>query len=115
MRILISVTIIVAIVFYVNYSSEQSVKLAKKFYAHFNAKYIYGKINYVGISHHGAKFRIEGLKEEFIFYPYTGTINKSKIFTRFAEKGDTILKPAFSDTLWLIKNGKEYLYTFSKP
>jgi hypothetical protein len=114
-RILIGILIIIAVVVYVNYSSERSVKLATKFYDHFNAKKIIGKIEYIGISHHGAKFRIEGVEDEFIFWPNTSKTNDCKIFTRCAEKGDTIVKPAYSDTLRLIKNGKEYFYTFGKP
>ncbi len=99
MRNLISVIITVAIVVILDHASDYSLKLAKKFQTHFDEKEINGEIEYIGISHHGTKFKIIGVKDEFIFCPNKSEINDFKIFTRFAEKGDTILKPAYSDSL----------------
>jgi len=36
------------------------------------------------------------------------------IFLEFAKKGDSVFKPAYSDTLILVKEGKQYFYTFQK-
>ncbi|MCG8387833.1 MAG: hypothetical protein MJA30_19935 [Cytophagales bacterium] len=60
----------------------------------------------------GSKFCIENQK--FYFHPYTSELNRNKIFEYLAESGDSIYKPAYSDTLILIKEGKEYRYTFAK-
>ncbi|KYG81081.1 hypothetical protein EV198_2971 [Roseivirga ehrenbergii] len=52
--------------------------------------------------------------KRFNFNPYTSNINKYKIFSYLAELGDSIYKPAYSDTLTLIKEGEKYRYTFLK-
>jgi hypothetical protein len=52
--------------------------------------------------------------ERYNFHPYTSDLNNNKIFDYLAEEGDSIYKPAYSDTLVLIKEGKRYQYTFSK-
>jgi len=51
---------------------------------------------------------------EYGFYPKTNTLNEFKIFSRNAKAGDSIIKPAYTDTLMLIKKNKVYLYTFKK-
>lgn len=64
---------------------------------------------------HSDAFKIEGVKEEFIFYSYTSKLSDNKIFNYICEKGDSIIKLKYSDTLKLIRNnGKVYLYTFKK-
>ena len=50
----------------------------------------------------------------FNFYPRTSQLNKNRIFDHLAEKGDIVIKGKFADTLKLIKNGNEYLYTFDQ-
>lgn len=84
------------------------------FFIQFDTTNIHGVIKDVGIGYHGAVFKIKGMNKEFVFYPYTGKINEYKIFDHIAKEGDTIIKPPYSDTLTLLKNGKEYLYTFDK-
>lgn len=65
---------------------------------------------YAGSS--GAYFCVDD--ERYNFHPYTSDLNDNKIFEYLAETGDSIYKPAYSDTLILIKEGKKYRYTFSK-
>ena len=63
----------------------------------------------------GANFVLDNNPIEFTFYPYTDKyLNNDEIFQYIAKPGDSIFKPAYSDTLLLIKGGKIYLYTFQK-
>lgn len=53
-------------------------------------------------------------EEEFCFLPYTSEINNNSIFDYTAKIGDSVYKPAFCDTLLLIKPDHTYKYTFEK-
>ena len=86
----------------------------KRFFIQFNTTNIHGVINEVGTGYYGVVFKIKGMKEKFVFYPYNGKLNENNIFDQFAEKGDSVIKQKYSDTLILIKNNKKYLYTFQK-
>ena len=79
----------------------------------FNSHNINGELEDVSIAHHGVKFKLKKDTMEYFFHPYIN-LKEDKIFNRFAEKGDVILKPAYSDTLKLIKKQKVYLYSFLK-
>jgi hypothetical protein len=50
--------------------------------------------------------------QKFTFVP--SFINNETDFPYFAKKGDSVYKPAKSDTLKLKHNGKIFLYTFQK-
>lgn len=80
----------------------------------FDTTNIIGELEYVALASHGVVFRIKGNSKMFIFYPRTSELNKNRIFDHLAEKGDTIIKGKFSDTLKLIKNRNKYLYTFDQ-
>ena len=83
-------------------------------FVHFDSANINGELDYVRIGAHGVVFKLRGKENKFVFYPHTGMINDYKIFRLIAKNGDTIIKPQYSDTLRLIKNEKEYLYTFDQ-
>lgn len=53
---------------------------------------------------------------ERIFNTYSSNHyeNDNEIFRYFANEVDTILKPAYSVTIRLLKNGREYFNTFEK-
>ena len=85
-----------------------------RFYNHFNNTDINGKLEYAKIGYHGTVFKIEGVEEEFVFYPHTSNLNNKKIFYQVAEKGDLIIKHSYADTLKLKKDNIVYLYTFQK-
>ena len=52
---------------------------------------------------------------KFVFYPYTDEkLNGGNIFNYTAEKGDGVFKQAYGDTLYLEKDGKTLIYTYSK-
>ncbi len=69
-------------------------------------------LEYVKVGYHGSVFKIEGIENEFVFYPYTGKLNNNKIFYNVAEKGDVIIKKAHSDILRLKKKDTIYQYKF---
>ncbi len=75
---------------------------------------IIGRIEKTSIWHRGTGFKIINNDNRFLFYPYTSELNNKNKFRYFAATGDSIYKPALSDTLKLFKNGKIYRYTFRK-
>ncbi len=94
------------------YSNE----VGAKTYSQFNNSNIYGAISHLRIKYRGVAFMINGNQTEFIFYPITDKfLNAGHIFDHFAQIGDTILKAAYSDTLYLIKNKKIFKYEFAMP
>jgi len=87
---------------------EHTVKLRK-----FDSTAIMGRIKYHSISAGYVYLKIHGYKDtKFQFRPITSELNENTIFFHIVEKGDSIYKPKFSDTLELIKDGKKYKYTF---
>ena len=79
----------------------------------FDAADINGEVEYARVSK-GSIFKIKGIEQEFLFYPYTGILNERNLFYHLAEEGDWIVKPPYADTLKLYKGDKIYLYTFRK-
>jgi hypothetical protein len=62
--------------------------------------------------HKGATdFKVDNIKQQFTFVPNDAG---DKYFPEFAIPGDSIYKPAKSDTLRLVHHGKMYLFTFKK-
>jgi hypothetical protein len=106
------VLLIIIIFFYVREKYEDN--KWKNEFIHFDTTYINGEIEYVALASHAVVFKIKGNKSKYIFSPQTSELNEKRIFYHLAEKGDTIIKGKFSDTLKLIKNGDEYLYTFDQ-
>lgn len=62
--------------------------------------------------HQGATdFEVNNNEQQFTFVPIDVD---NKYFPEFALPGDSIYKPAKSDTLKLVHKGKTYLFTFKK-
>lgn len=90
-------------------------KNINKEYDQFFSSNLNGIVERVGIKHHGSFFTLQDNSKEYVFYPHTDKqLNNSTVFENFAERGDSILKPSQSDTLFLVKQGKVYKYTFEK-
>lgn len=102
--------VIVYIIVAQNFGSKRTIRRFEYFYT----TNISGVLEYARAGSYGSVFKVQGIENEFVFYPNTGKLNRKKIFYHIAKKGDLIYKPAYSDTLKLIKNGKIYLYTFKK-
>lgn len=95
------------------FQSMHTKKKGKKEFKEFYTTTITGMISCVpNGSTAGTYFCVDG--NRYNFHPYTADINENKIFSRFAAVGDSIYKPAYADTLVLVKNGKKYMYIFSK-
>ena len=109
----IIIFLIIAVI-YVFIAQKQGAIENQKAYNRFYKTNINGKIENMEIGKYAAHIKIEGINDEFLFYPLTSKINNFEIFDRFAKKGDILEKPSYADTLKLIKNGKAYLYTFRK-
>ena len=106
------VLIILIILLYVGPKYESN--RMKNNFIDFDTTDIIGELEYVALASHNVVFRIKGNSKMFIFYPRTSELNKNRIFDHLAEKGDIVIKGKFADTLKLIKNGNEYLYTFDQ-
>ncbi len=109
-----AVIFLVIAFFYFYFAEKIDNTLTKKAYIDFDTTNIYGVIKEVRIGYQGSVFKVDKLNKKFVFYPHTSELNQFKIFDQFAKNGDTVIKPKFCDTLKLIKNGKQYLYTFQK-
>ena|SRR5579872_7175670 len=83
-------------------------------FKNFNSSEIKGVLVDVGIVHHMTSFKVNTSSKEFIFDP---KVRGENDFDVLAKKEDSIIKPAFSDTVVLKKNnnGGIYQFTFFKP
>lgn len=106
------VTIILSL--YIPFSLHFNNLRTKKMFTKFYRSKICGEISNVTIAHHGVKISIKDHAESFIFYPLSSPLNDYRIFNLTAEKGDSLIKEKYSDTLKLVKNHKVYLFTFEK-
>ncbi len=114
-KIYIGIVLFIAVVLYLYTAQRYEYNRQKEFFIHFDTTNIIGSVEYAKIYSQGCMFKIEGIEEEFIFYPYTSELNDNKIFDKLVEKGDSIIKEAYSDVLILKKDNKVYQYTFSEP
>lgn len=95
-------------------SQRCGMQQSKKSFNNFYSSHIEGILNGVNGHSRGVGFSIENSDKGFSFYPKTSELNNNKRFSGFAQKGDSIYKAAYSDTLRLFKENKVYLYTFSR-
>ena len=113
-NILIIALITIAIIGYLLIAEIFGGKRENRHFHIFFASTITGQIEYTKGGYYGSVFKIMGKDIEYVFYPYTDGINEKNIFHYLAVEGDSIYKPAYSDTLKLVKEGKVYKYTFQK-
>jgi len=85
-------------------------RIYKKRFVKFNNSSINGRVGGMDIDKGFANIFVGN--QSYKFVPVS--INKSTDFLLFAEKGDSIFKPAKADTLKLIHHGKTYLYKFER-
>jgi hypothetical protein len=94
------------------WTSNYTNNLAKDDFKVFNLTGINGTLMEKGILHHTISFKVNNNLKEFAFYLKNG-VSESINFSDFVEIGDRIIKPALSDTLFLIRKHKCYKYTFN--
>ncbi|WP_430614139.1 hypothetical protein [Flavobacterium sp. JP2137] len=93
---------------------KKAIERGKEFFLKFYSAEINSPLEAVRIVNHGAGISLKD-GQEFVFYPYTNKVlNDNDIFDYTAEKGDIIIKPAYSDTLFLIKKDVKRAYLFKK-
>jgi hypothetical protein len=99
---------------YLFWGSGYATKQGEDDFKNFNSSEIKGVLVDVGIMHHVTGFKVNTSPKEFIFQP---VIRGGNDFYVLAKKDDSIIKPAFSDTVVLKKNnnGGIYRFTFFKP
>ncbi|MEO7487486.1 MAG: hypothetical protein ABIU77_10310 [Ferruginibacter sp.] len=93
------------------FASKHMTNLANDDFKVFNQTNINGILIKTDILHHTISFKVNNNSTEFSFYPRIG-IGKSRDFSSFVEVGDSIIKPAFSETLILRRGYKTYTYAF---
>jgi len=113
-KFLLIVLAIVSLYLFGHFSQVYTNNLAKTDFKNFNSSSIKGRLVEKGITHHTVSFRVDNDSKNYVFYPKINSSNKSADFEYFSELGDSIIKPAFSDTLFLIKGNKLYRYSFNK-
>ena len=90
-------------------------KKVKREFDLFHSSTLSGKIIKIDKYSRGSNFILDDNPTEFAFYPYIDkSLNNGEIFQYVCQLGDSIYKPAYSDTLVLIKGDKVYSYTFQK-
>lgn len=110
---LITIAILLPIIVYL--FGKGSMSIGRKDFNNFNKSHIEGTLCFIGIRHHGSAFSIDSGNAIYVFFPYVNSLlNSPHTFESFASVGDSVFKPAYSDTLYLIKSGKIFKYTFQK-
>lgn len=112
--IMIAFILVLVVTGYVYFGGSYTRDRGKQFYSTFNSSDLRGEIEKIYIAYKGVALKLNDDSTTYIFYPVTSQLNDNNIFDNVAEKGDKIIKPAYSDTLKLVKRDKIYLYTFQK-
>ena len=110
-RILIFIILPLMVVLSI-YSQIKGREQGKLFFSVFNQAKVNSKIQKVEVAHKGVRLiLVDG--QEFVFFPYTDKVlNNGNIFDRIAEKGDSVIKLPYSDTIYLFKDKEVLKYTF---
>lgn len=114
-KIVISFALAILVVLYIFFAIRHARVVGNRLFIQFNSSNLNDEIENVQIVDKGVGITLKNNNEEFVFFPITGPLNNYQIFNHIAEKGDTVFKPAYSDTLKLIKHDSILLYTFTKP
>lgn len=96
------------------YDSFNTRRKGKENFEAFYRSSLNGRIESIVVSVGVIYFKLDNDTTEYSFMPYTNDLNENNIFSQTARVGDFMVKESFSDTLKLIKSGKEYLYVFHK-
>lgn len=111
--VIIGLFLFLGVVLVIFISVDQGQKANKHFEAFYSAD-IDSQIESVRIASKGTGMKLSDGRG-FVFYPFTDQdLNEGSIFNYTTEKEDRVIKNAYSDTLYLIKNDKKLAYTFKK-
>lgn len=101
----------VVVVFLALYQGRVNRIGAIKEYREFNTADLAGTITYLSQSAGSTYIRVSGKDTKYMFIPNNSTQGGSHFYT-VAQKGDSIIKPPFQDTLYLIKTDEIHPFTF---
>jgi hypothetical protein len=85
----------------------------EKAFKEFNATSLKGKITYVNKVDPSEFFVLDNLNREYSFSSIANNTSGNKIFSEIAAIGDSVVKPAYADTLMLYKNDTKQYFKFS--
>jgi hypothetical protein len=99
---------------YETHTLEKKIKIQ---FEVFNSSNLSGRISYLYGSQGGVRFQLNGTAETYLFIPRMTPRNGYADFAMVAETEDSVYKPAFADTLILIKviTKKRFKFTFDAP
>jgi len=81
----------------------------------FDAANLRGVLSRVDSQQRSVGIRLQGSLTRFMFYPRTDeNLNQGHHFHLWAKPGDSVVKTAHADTLYLLKRGIVYRYPFKQ-
>lgn len=112
---ILKIPILIGVIFFAIFRSYQTGKKGKKQYQTFNSANLHGELTYKFRSTGAIYMRVAGSDKEYMFMPLNNTIDGRDFYSAAKILRDTILKPAYHDTLYLIKyEGSRYPFVFKK-
>jgi hypothetical protein len=109
----VAAALAVGVVLYVYVGGRYSERVAQDNFRVFDQAPVRGVLAKVDIRNHGVGIVLKERPGWLVFYPRTDKrLNQGKHFHLWAEPGDFISKPAYSDTLRLMKGNRVYQYMF---
>lgn len=113
-KIMLFIGVGILILSFLAYQSFSVRQKGKKEFEVFYTSDLNGEISSIATSVGAVYFKLNNASVKYVFFPRTSELNNNQIFEYVATKGDKVIKPAYSDTLKLVKGDKVYLYTFQK-
>lgn len=109
----VAAALAVGLVLYLYLGGRYTERVAQDNFRAFDAAQVRGVLAKVDTRNHGVGIVLREHPGWLVFYPLTDErLNRGKHFHLWAEPGDSILKPAHSDTLRLKKGNRVYRYPF---
>ncbi|MCS3529893.1 hypothetical protein [Chryseobacterium sp. JUb7] len=108
----IIIFLVIIIVYYFS-TGDNLQKTANENFLEFNESNLHEEVK--DVDYYAKGIKIIFSDKQYVFYPITSDLNNNSIFLSTAEKGDSIIKKPYGDTLLLKKkNGAILKYTFRK-
>jgi hypothetical protein len=107
------------IAIYIYWGNKSTKETAHEHYIEFYNADVVGVITKVDIGFKSTELKINTLDKKFYFNSIDSELNDFKDFNYLAEKGDSVYKPAQSDTLVLVRRDQKHAnqkhsFTFRK-
>ena len=109
---LLFVILISTIFYFLGKRKSTATKIKEKEFALFDSTAIRGRVVAIGSTLDISFFKVDNNAHQFLFDPNIS--EEGSFFNANTEKGDSIIKPAFSHLLQVKSKDKTYTYTFKK-